>query len=341
MDIEQNFGFAVITGETVQRVIRADLNRIVSVVEQAYRSYSQGESTNPPSYFLSFPDKPNARIIALPASLRDGFDVSGIKWISSYPDNIEHGIPRASAALILNHRDTGYPFACIESSLISAARTAGSAVLNAYWLKGQRKEAQTIGFFGTGVIARTIFDFFMGTGWRFEQVCLFDQVPEYASYFAAHAAEAGYRDAVTCSSGDDLLRACDLIVFATTAPRPHVHDPALFSHHPTVLHISLRDLAPEIILGADNVVDDGDHCLTANTSPHLAELQVGHRDFITGTIGDLLNGHIALRGDRPAILSPFGMGILDLAVGKYVYDQAAARDELINIDNFFYERKRW
>jgi ornithine cyclodeaminase len=144
-----------------------------------------------------------------------------------------------------------------------------------------------------------------------------------------------------CTSGDTLIRACDLIVFATTAPRPHVLEPSLFAHNPTVLHISLRDLAPAIILGADNLVDDIDHCLTANTSPHLAEQQVGHRNFITGTIGDLLHSSVTLSGNRPVILSPFGMGILDIAVGKYVYDEAVAQNDLIAIDDFFYERKRW
>ena len=107
-----------------------------------------------------------------------------------------------------------------------------------------------------------------------------------------------------------------------------------------LLNISLRDLGPAIILGADNIVDDIGHCLTANTSPHLAELQVGHRDFVNGTVGDLLSGSITLSGDHPAILSPFGMGILDIAVGKFVYDEAAARDELITIDDFFYECER-
>jgi ornithine cyclodeaminase len=341
MEMDQNFRFAVITGETVQRVIKADFNRIISVVEQAYRSHHQGNSVNPSSHFLSFPDKPNARIIALPASLRNGFDVSGIKWIASYPENIQHGIPRASAVLILNDRNTGYPYACIESSLISAARTASSAVLNAYWLNGQKKAAKHIGFFGTGIIARNTLDFFLGTGWHFEQIHIFDQVPQYAASFAAHATAVGYQDTVMCTSGDTLIRACDLIVFATTAPRPHVLEPSLFAHNPTVLHISLRDLAPAIILGADNLVDDIDHCLTANTSPHLAEQQVGHRNFITGTIGDLLHSSVTLSGNRPVILSPFGMGILDIAVGKYVYDEAVAQNDLIAIDDFFYERKRW
>jgi len=206
---------------------------------------------------------------------------------------------------------------------------------------GKQKTVKTVGFFGNGVIARNIFDFFVGTGWTFDRLYLYDQVADYAQHFAAHMQMAGYADIEICTRSEDLIQACDLIIFATTALQPHVVDPALFAHNPIVLHISLRDLAPEIILAADNIVDDVNHCLTANTSPHLAEQQVRHHDFIAGTTGALLDAQITLRGDRPVILSPFGMGLLDVALGKYIFDVAATHNELIVIDDFFCERQRW
>ena len=54
-----------------------------------------------------------------------------------------------------------------------------------------------------------------------------------------------------------------------------------------MLHVSLRAFTAELILQADNVVDDVDKVCSNNTSVHLAEQHVGHRDFISTTIGDL------------------------------------------------------
>ena len=87
-----------------------------------------------------------------------------------------------------------------------------------------------------------------------------------------------------------MIRDSDLVVFATVAARPHVQEVAWFAHHPVVLHVSLRDLAPEILLASTNVVDDVEHCLKAGTSPHLVEQRTGSRDFLAGTLVDVLTG---------------------------------------------------
>jgi len=139
------------------------------------------------------------------------------------------------------------------------------------------------------------------------------------------------------SGAGQLVRACDLILFTTVASTPHIVDPALFEHNPVVLHISLRDLAPELLLKSQNVVDDVEHVMKANTSPHLAEQQTGNRSFVTGTLAEIMTGCRSVNRRRPIIFSPFGMGILDLAVGKWIYDQAVAAGQDLRLSDFFHE----
>ena len=135
----------------------------------------------------------------------------------------------------------------------------------------------------------------------------------------------------------ELLKASDLIVFTTVASAPHIADAWLFDHNPVVLHVSLRDLAPEILLRSQNVVDDVEHVMKANTSPHLTEQQTGNRTFVTGTLAEIMRGHRSVNRSRPIVFSPFGMGILDVAVGKWVYDQAVAAGQDLRLSDFFYE----
>ena len=99
-------------------------------------------------------------------------------------------------------------------------------------------------------------------------------------------------------------------------------------------------MAPEILLASHNVVDDVEHVMKANTSPHLVEQQVGHRRFVNGTLAELMTGRASVDRSRPAIFSPFGLGILDLAVGKWVYERAAAAGEDLRMTDFFFDMTR-
>lgn len=334
--------FAVISGEQVHAAIGGREEQVTRMVEAAYRLHGEGRTVNPDSYFLRFPDRPSDRIIALPASVQGDVDVHGIKWISSFPGNVANGLPRASAVLILNDAETGYPFACLESSIISAARTAASAALAAAALADRRgARPRRVGFVGAGLIARYIHSYLVGNGFAFDAAGVHDLSHEHAEGFTGYLRRTGPGEITIHDKAEDLIRSSDLVVFATVAGEPHVTDPGWFDHAPLVLHVSLRDLSPEIILSAYNVVDDVEHCLKADTSPHLAEQRTGDRDFVAGTLYDVLTGATAPPADRPVVFSPFGLGVLDLAVARYVYDQVTASGELRTVPGFFHELKRY
>jgi ornithine cyclodeaminase len=334
--------FAVISGEQVQQALSGRESEIGELVEAVYRLHGEGDSVNPPSYFLRFPDRPSSRIIALPASLGGPLPVDGLKWISSFPENTKSGLPRASAVLILNDPETGYPFACLESSVISATRTASSAALAADRLSRTRTRPTRVGFIGTGLIARYVHTHLTGTGWEFEETGVHDLNADSAAGFRGYLERSDAKGRITVHDDpESLIRSSDLVVFATVASAPYIHDPSWFAHHPLVLHVSLRDLDPKILLDSANFVDDVEHCLKAETSPHLAEQLTSGREFLDGTLNDVLTGRVTVPGDRTVVFSPFGLGVLDLAVGRYVHDEVARRGGLHVVDGFFHELRRY
>ena len=93
---------------------------------------------------------------------------------------------------------------------------------------------------------------------------------------------------------------CDLVLLATSAGTPYVPMSVRFQPNQLVLNISLRDLHPETIRTANNVFDDVEHCLKANTTPHLLEKLNGNRNFITGTLAEFIcSEKQILRCDKP------------------------------------------
>jgi len=261
----------------------------------------------------------------------------GMKWIGSFPGNNVQGLPRASAVLLLNDVATGFPIACLEAAGISAARTAASAAIAAATLAGTGEPVRAA-FVGAGVIARTIADYLDVAGVPVADALVHDWDETSAGHLVRHLAGHGVQ-ADTGSLADALTR--DLVVFATTAATPYVPAGTTLRPGQLLLNISLRDLAPELLLGANNVLDDVDHCLKAQTSPHLAEQLTGGRDFIGGTLGAALRGEVWLDPAKPTIFSPFGLGILDLAVGRHVWTEAVRQGATVDIPGFFGETTRW
>ena len=74
--------------------------------------------------------------------------------------------------------------------------------------------------------------------------------------------------------------------------------------------------------------------MNANTSPHLAQQKYNHSRFITATIGQLISNSMDF-DIKPIIISPMGLGILDIALAKFIYEEAQNKQENIVIKDFY------
>jgi ornithine cyclodeaminase len=311
----------------VHQVLDGAEREVVDAVRRAYQLHAHGRTELPHSVFLRFPQDARNRIIGLPAYLGQDSPVAGIKWISSFPGNVAQGLERASAALLLNSMSTGHPEALLEASVISARRTAASAALAAATIAPQAPQSG-VSLIGCGVINFQVLSFLRTLLPELGAVTLFDLDRARAQSFAQRCAARWPELKVSVAEGvEEALAAHKLVGLATTAGTPHLN---VDSCRPgtLLLHLSLRDLYPETILGSVNIVDDADHVCREATSLHLAEQQAGHRDFIATSIGEILNSGADYRRSESelTVFSPFGLGVLDLAVADLVRRSAERLD---------------
>lgn len=299
---------------------------LIDLVAQAYVTHSQGDSMLPASEYLRFPGMERERIIPKAGYLGGPHPAAGIKWISSFPDNVEKGIARASALILLNSLETGRPTTVMEGSLISGQRTAAATALAARLLH-PAGACRQLGVVGCGPINSESVRFILADGRQFQTIALFDLNAARMEEFASTLRRAGFQGEISqASTVNELLASSDITCFGTSAVHPTVQTLAVCLAGSTILHTSLRDLSTQACLEADNIVDDIEHVLQANTSLHRTEQEVGHRDFIRTTLAHIIQGNQKPRvGDKPVVFSPFGLAALDLAFAEFVARRCGER----------------
>lgn len=312
-------------------------SQVIEVVREAYMAHADNRTVVPHSLFLRCGEENADRIIALPACLRDDEGGGlGVKWISSFPGNIARGMRRASGVIILNSISTGQPEAILEASAISAYRTAASAAAAVDCLRHPAEPA-TLTLVGCGVINFEITTFVRLVCPSVQEIVLYDTDRHRSERFGERVRTAFPSMSVTVApSSRAAMEGSCLISIATTAVRPHIDTLSMAAPGALVLHISLRDLTSAAILSAWNVTDDPAHACREQTSLHLTAQQTSHTDFIHAAIGDILTGRApAPYGDgRPTVFSPFGLGVLDIAVARLIARQAIEQGSGLQLSGF-------
>lgn len=323
----------VLSRKVVTEILVRAGPKLLEIIERAYLDHGDGKVVNPHSSFLRPPGSPSNRIIALPAGIFAAKTTIGIKWIASFPENRARGLERASAIIILNDPATGYPIAVLEGAVVSAWRTALSACLACTRLD-PNKRASTASLIGCGVIATRTLEAVLDAGWTINVVNLFDIDGDQARKRSESLETRGLNVRIW-DNAEAAVASGEIVIFATTAQSPWFQDAFALSHHPVVLHLSLRDLDPSLLRRGWNLVDDLEHATRAGTSLELARKQAGTSEIVVCDMHHLLTCSMDWRSDCPAVFSPFGLGMLDITLAQEVASTAMMENRGLVIDGFF------
>jgi 2,3-diaminopropionate biosynthesis protein SbnB len=307
--------------EKYLRKVGINWEQMVDVIERTVRCLGDKDFVQPIKPYLRYRDLKN-RIIAMPAFIGGDFDMAGIKWIASFPDNIHKGIPRAHSVVILNKAETGEPVAIINTALLSILRTAAvTGLMIRYFDKVRPLENVNLGIIGWGPIGRNhlhmVIDLF---GDKIAKIFLYDLRPIDKSGIDF----APLDKIVVTGNWEQAYADADVFITATVSKASYIDkQPKKGSLQ---LNVSLRDYKTDMFEYVKDsiIVDDWEEICREKTDIEMMHLEKGLEEKDTKSIIDMVMGNCMADypAEVPIMFNPMGMAVFDMAVGAYYVREA-------------------
>lgn len=283
---------------------------------QAITAMTDTHFSQPIKPYLMF-ENPLNRIIAMPAYLGGDIGACGLKWIASFPENLEKGLQRAHSNTILNHPTTGKPLAFFNTAYISGVRTAAvTGMVMEKLLHARPRKPLKIGIAGFGPIGQLHLEMTLALlGDQVEEVRLFDlrEIDEDALPLAVCPIKVVRR-------WQDAYVDADVFMTCTVAKSRWINLPA--KPGSLQLNVSLRDYEAEIAQRVDTtLVDDWDEVCRAGTDIEVLHNTSGLKREDTMSLLDLFNPSesVHLSPEATVMFHPMGLAIFDIILAQAYY----------------------
>lgn len=254
-----------------------------------------------------------------------GYDAYTVKVNAKTDANPAAGLPFLRGAILLIERDTGSLRAILDSSLVTAMRTAAAGALGVTALA--RPGASNVALFGAGVQGTWHLGALAAIE-RLGAVRIYDPEPARAEQLAAELGKSLGVDARASRGPEDAVYGADVIIAVTTSKtpildeklvRPGVHVSAFGADEPGKV-----ELAATLCKQAKLVVDDRTLALTdgaLNVAATAGELDAS---AIHAELGEVLAGRAKgrERDDEITIFGAVGLAWQDLVAAELCYRQA-------------------
>jgi ornithine cyclodeaminase/alanine dehydrogenase-like protein (mu-crystallin family) len=290
--------------EQVRAVLSYD--DLVPAIRQALMALSAGQVVQPLRSVMRVAS--HGGWFAVMPSVYGG--VMGAKMVTFYPGNAELRKHTHMAMIQLFRSDTGEPLAVMDGRLITEMRTAAVSAVAVDCLAAP--DVKVLGILGSGVQARSHVQALSRVR-SFEEIRVWSRSEENARQFAE---EVGAK--VTTAEG--AVSGADVVLTLTSSPVPLLQGQWL-KKDAVVCAVGAvtperRELDDEAMRGAV-VVESREAAMREPGDILLAKAEV------TAEIGELLNGALLDRRDRPVVFKSVGIAIEDIAAAKLVYERVA------------------
>ena len=319
----------LISLEDVYKTKCFDLKQIIQIIEDALLAYSNNEILLPDKISLIFNEGLQTRINCMPSTLlKEG--VCEVKWVSVFPNNPKlYNKQNVSGVILLSEIKTGFPFAIVDGTLITALRIACLGAIGAKYLA--RKDSSVYGTIGAGEQAKTHF-LVMKTLFPNIKTCYVSSRSNVSELGFVDAMKAKFDDVdfITCNGDYDLAaRNAHIIVTAVSCQAPLLKadsiKPGTF-----YCHVGGWEDEYDVALKADKIVCDDWSSLKHRGSPTIARMYekglLKDKD-IYANLSDIISGKKVGRETESEFnyFNSIGLSFVDVAVANYFYKAVTSK----------------
>ena len=310
----------LLSKNTIEELLNTE--ETLQTVETVYRAHGLGNAIVPSKISLDLGRAgQEGWMNSMPAYVVNA-DAAGIKFAGGFVHNPERqNLPYVMATIVLVDPRTGSPLAIMDGSYITVVRTGAAPAVAAKYLV---KNPRVVAIIGAGAVGRAAIKAFDKT-FSLEEIRLND-ISKTACDKALTSLEGKIRTRlVVAADAEDCVKGADIVVTATHAKAPLFPSSAV---KPGVVIFplgSFQELDPPLVTeAAYRIVDHLDQ------NKHRGELKTYFESgFLSDAdvyaeIGEIVAGKKPRPeiGDGFGIVSLIGVGSLDIALAKLLFDRA-------------------
>ena len=298
------------------------MEEAIHACKEALRMYSQGTSDVP--LRINFETEHGANLF-MPAHLKET-NTSGIKIVSTFPENPKKGKPSVPAQMIMLDKETGEVSSIIDGTYLTQLRTG--AVQGAATDILSNKNARNAVLIGAGGQAEAQLEAMFAVR-DLERVDVIDLNEELLNQFVEKMNNKFNNKVHACFDSSKAIKNADIITTVTTAPgpvfnasylKPGVHINGIGSFTPEMKEIPLQAIIQADIRAVDTY--DGVFAEAGAVMETISLNKLKESSFIE--LGEIIIDPSKGRQNEKQItfFKSVGSAVLDVQVGQEIYEKA-------------------